>query len=115
MDTIAAEARRREELHSRAGNYRDAIDPRRSGDGVNLIGLRAEQCFADGFGLALDLTARPAGDFGISARMKVGFALVQRLPLAKPSATARSVVHDRPRSLPRSHPRHTATNSGSES
>jgi hypothetical protein len=76
LDVIAVEAQRRERMHAQAGNYCGAIDPKRDGLAVNLMGLKAEKCFADEFGLLLDLSPRPDGDhgrdFSISLRCRDG-------------------------------------------
>jgi hypothetical protein len=64
LDVIADEALRRERMHAQAGNYCGTIGPKRTGYDVNVVGLRAEQCFADEFGLSLGRMPRAAGDGG---------------------------------------------------
>ncbi len=65
-DEISREAWRREASHHPGHrNFRPHVRP----VGANLMGLRAEEAFAQRYGLTIDLTTRPEGDGGVDLRI----------------------------------------------
>jgi hypothetical protein len=65
MDVIREEAERRHDRHVGHPTHRPLSA------GYELVGLRCEQAFVAMFGGCVDLSARPGGDGGVDARLKL--------------------------------------------